>query len=267
MGFAVIMFVALMLMSVVMITAITYGVAKDSQTAPLKAKNIYADIKTGQAQTGLTIVNTCLDGSGRYTGGQNPGFHNLNLTVENNGSVVLNSTRVTVLYNTSYINFTVTSAGNVWTPLTNASLVVSNIYLDPNIPPPGPELRLLVAAENGISTIAPTVPRNFTGSTNSLNNSFMFSWNASYDADGIAYYRLYDIASQGNTGQCPPQPYVIGQISGRLSNSSFGYDSLCPEGHCNTDWFYLTAVDNLGNEGIQSRTIKCIPAQSNPCTW
>ncbi len=280
MGFSVIMLGVLLAAGLVMASVVTYGVAKDSQTAPLKAKNIYAGIKTDQAQTALTIVNTCLSPAGggdRYTKGQGTetlsGPYTLYLTVRNNGSIVLNATKATVLFNRSYSSTTYVTSGNVWTPLNNASMQVSNIYIaTPDTPAPGPEIRLLVDAENGVSVIAPTAPTNFTGSTNSQNNSFQFYWNASYAAAGIAYYNLYDINSESNTGKCPPQPYVIQQITGDINNQVFNYSSLCPVNNggnpvCNADWFYLTAVDNLGNEGIQSRTIKCNPSANNPCKW
>jgi len=254
MGYAIIIFVVLLAASVVIGTAVMYGVAKDSQTAPLKARNTYAGIKTGQAQTGLTIVNTCLIGSGGYVNPQNaPGFNNLNLTVKNNGSIVLNSTKVTVLYNASYISFTVTSAGNVWTPLTNASLVVSNIYLDPNNPSPGgPELRLLVAEENGISAIAPTTPTNFKV-FNVGNKTDIFTWNASNDDKGINYYLIYWLSSVPT--QCPwqIQPSLTIIVPGNQTSMSAVID--CQP--CPTRFFFMTAVDLDGNMAIQSKTVRC----------
>ncbi len=267
MGYAVIMFVALMIMSVVMITAVTYGIAKDSQVAPLKAENAYADIKTKQAQTGLTIVNTCLNGSGEYTNpdpGVNPGLQNLYLTVLNNGSIVLNSTKATVLYNASYINFTVTSAGNVWTPLTNASLMVSNIYLDPGLSPGslGPKLRLLVSAENGVSAIAPTTPTNFSV-INIANKTDVFYWNSSEDQMGISQYIIYNFLSNNAPSQCPwPTPDNIIVVSGNQTNLTAQVP--CPQ-PCNKRYFFMTALDFGGNMAIQSRYVRCNGQSPGPC--
>lgn len=256
MGYGVIIFVILLAAVVVIAAVVTYGTAKDSQTASLKARNIYADIKTGQAQTGLTIVNTCLSGSGGYTSPPNaPGFHILNLTVKNNGSIVLNSTRGTVLYNTSYINFNVTSAGNVWTPLINASLVVSNIYLGPNIPPPtGPELRILVAAENGVSAIAPTSPTNFEV-FNVGNKTDIFTWNPSNDDKGIDYYLIYKFDNSAPS-QCPWEilPSLIIAVAGNQTSKTAVIDCGPP---CPARYFFMTAIDLDGNMAIQSRAVKC----------
>jgi hypothetical protein len=213
MGYAIIMFGVLLAAIVVMSTVVTYGIAKDSQTAPLKARNIYAGIKTEQAQTGLTIVNTCLSGSDRYTIGQGSntisGPYILYLNVSNNGSIVLNSTKATVIYNNSFTTFT--TSGNVWTPMKNATMQVSNVYIpSPNSPAPGTALRLLVAAENGVSAIAPTTITNFTVySAGSNNNTDVFTWDPSQDQKGIYQYIVYGFLNSPPS-QCPwdTTPYL-----------------------------------------------------------
>lgn len=268
MGYAVIMFVALMIMSVVMITAVTYGIAKDSQIAPLKAKNDYAERETGKAQTGLTIVDTCLGNSGRYlkgSGSENPsGPHTLYLTVRNNGSTVLNSTKATVLYNNSYRNFTATS-GNVWAPLKNASMQVPDIYIPTPDNAPNPAIRLLVATENGITAIAPTSPANFTGRSVKANTSFEFTWEPSTDDTGIAYYTLHSITS-APTALCPPEIDAAQIIPGNSSASSMSEQYACG-GNCQNTYFFLTAVDMDGNMGVPSRTVKCAPSQGGECSY
>ncbi len=263
MGYALIMFGVLLIMSVVMVTAVDYGIAKDSQVAPLKAENIYAERETGKAQTGLTIVDTCLGNSGRYlkgSGNENPsGPHTLYLTVRNNGSIVLNSTKATVLYNNSYRSFTVTS-GNVWTPLTNASMQVSNIYIPtPGSPDPYVELRLLVAAENGISAIAPTSPTNFNIYYDSGSDQYTFSWNASKDDTGIGYYLIYEFDTTAPTS-CPINPTQILWIAGK--QNSLSSNIPCPR-PCKTRFFFITTVDLGGNMAIQSRTLRCTGASGN----
>ncbi len=261
MGFAFIIFVALFAAALVIATAVMYGVAKDSQRAPLRALNDYAGIKTGQAQTGVTIVNTCLSLDNEYTDPQkSPGVHNLYLTVKNNRSTVLNSTKVTVLYNASYINFTVNSAGNVWAPLANTTLQVSNLYLDPNTPPPGPLLRLLVSAENGVVAIAPTTPTNFSYTFfDKTTGTYSFVWNASIDNMGIAYYLIYGFQT-APTGPCPITPDTTQRVNGNQTNITFIY---CQS--CSTTFFFMTAVDYGGNMAIQSRTFRCT-GSSGHCT-
>jgi archaellum component FlaF (FlaF/FlaG flagellin family) len=312
MGFAVVMFGILLVMSVVMVTAITYGVAKDSQIAPLKAENIYAERETGKAQTGLTIVNTCLSYPDRYINASGAtlisGPHTLNLVVKNNRSTVLKPNISTVLFNASYTNFTVagindtwasggnlgiggfrcdeweeeegceeydvtrgfcyqdTDAGehnpnygiaiNVWPPLTYVCMKAPNVFIPtPDSPAPGVPLRLAVLAENGVSTIAPTSPTNFNGIYVNGTYNYTLSWDPSYDADGIAYYRLYGINGSQYIGTCTYyQNYSV--IPGSRT-------TLTIRGS-NPEWFYVTAVDTLQNEGIQSRTIKCT---NSGCTY
>lgn len=286
MGYTVAMFAILLLTSAVIITAANYGIAKDSQVTPLQAENIYAGRETGKAQTGLTIVTACLgpeESSKRYLSGQGSssisGPHTLSLFVRNNGSTILKPSISTVLYNTSYVNFTVTNWDKddsdkkwdsptqydlghvcrdedednggltVWTPLSYICMKVSNIYIPtPDSPAPGTELRLLVTAENGVSTIAPTSPINFTGRYSS--NNYIFSWNASYDEDGIAYYRIYGLKNNGDLGDCHHYD-TFQEIPGNATTASV------PCSSCSDQWFYITAVDKLQNEGVQSRTLKC----------
>lgn len=308
MGYAIVMFGVLLVMSLVVVTAYNYGIAKESQIAPLKAVNIYAERETGKVQTGLTIYSTCLSGTSRYVDARgtvsDTGPHMLYLIVRNNGSIVLNPNNATVLYNASYINFTAYRDDNydehwhweehwhwdeywedfwedlcgddddeedriffrAWAPLTYACMKASNIYIYNDIPPEGPKLRLLVTAENGISTIAPTSPTNFTGFRTPGNETYSFRWNASYDEDGIAYYRLYAIESGGDTGECPPETYAINEIPGNTNSLTFDY-TIAPGGNPNTDYFFITAVDTLQNEGVQSRTLKCQPAPNKQCEY
>ncbi|MFH1322982.1 MAG: hypothetical protein ABIH80_04000, partial [Methanobacteriota archaeon] len=124
----------------------------------------------------------------------------------------------------------------------------------------------LVSAENGVSTIAPTSPINFTGMRSS--SWYNFRWNASYDEDGIAYYRLYGDRYSGGMGS---QNYcdnydIIAEIPGNRTYFN------CPDWLCGSgggggsqrDYFRLSAIDTLQNEGVQSRTIKC--DQLGACT-
>ncbi len=261
MGYAVIMFVVLLLLSVSIALSANYGMSKDSQEAPLLAENAYAEREGGKMQTGITIVNTCFSGSGLYTTGSGGyGPYTLNLTVKNNGSIVLNPNKSTIFYNTSYVSFNVIT-GQVWTPLTNSTMLAPNIFIyssDMNYP-----LRLEAVTNNGIKAIAPTSPSNFWGETNG-NESYSFGWTHSTDDDGIAYYLLYKSNSNGFSGQCPdPNLINITILPGNI-NSTF-YPSPCTP-PCPVASFFLTAVDNIGNMGIQSMTVYCWPQTTDkPC--
>ncbi len=265
MGYAFIIFGVLLASALVIATAVMYGVAKESRKAPLEALNDYAGIKTGQAHTEVTIASTCLpdfSGNDRYTSGQGSntlsGPYTLYLNVSNNGSIVLNSTKATVMYNNSFTNFTVTSS-DVWTPMINASMQVSNIYIPSlSLPDPGPQLRLSVAAENGISAIAPTTPTNFTIDYNG-NGVYTFSWNASFDNRGIAYYLIYRFDVNTPT-TCPNYPTQILSVSG--NQTSLTSSIPCPS-PCKTRFFFMTAVDFGGNMAIQSRTLRCSGSSGN----
>lgn len=261
MGYALTMFGVLLIMSVVMVTAANYGIAKDSQIAPLKAKNVYAEREMGKVQTGITIVNTCLSGGYRYVDPTSPagqyGPYTLNITVRNNGSIVLNPKNSTMFYNSSYVPFNVTT-GEVWTPLINSTILVQNIYIyssDANYP-----LRLMMATSNGVTTIAPTTPTNFSG-RNYGNTTFEFKWNSSQDDKGISYYLIYKFEGSAQD-TCPKTPDDIFWVAG--NQTSMTASIPCPQ-PCKTKYLYMVAVDVDGNMAIPSKTIKCPGQSNNPC--
>lgn len=255
MGYAVIMFGVLLILSVVMVTAVNYGILKDSQKAPFRAENAYADIKTGQAQTGITINDTCLSGqNGAYVGlSGGATYYTLWLTAGNNGSIVLNPNNSTVFFNSSYYSFNANTSvsssvpfGSVWSPLINLSIGVQNIYMS-NLQYP---YRLMMAASNGITTIAPTTPTNFSGTYSS--SSYNFTWDPSNDSTGIAYYILYNPPSNSR-GVCP-KTNIPSYIANATAKSA-------PCSSCNNLYFYVTAVNNVGNMGVQSVTLTCSVGQ------
>lgn len=264
MGYAFIIFVVLLASALVIATGAVYGVVKDSQKAPLRALNDYANIKTDQAQTGITIVNTCLSGNGAYvTTSNGAGPYTLWLTVKNNGSTVLNPYKSTVLYNSSYSSFSVTTGvgssvpfGQVWTPLNNTTMSVPNILIyNLNYP-----YRLMIAAPNGITAIAPTTPTNFSGQSDKSNTTYDFNWSASTDDKGIAYYLVYDLKQPGS---CPlSQLQYIFQIQGNATSSDLSYSYACPNPPCQNTYFFITAVDTEGNMGIPSVVLNCNPPTS-----
>lgn len=299
MGYTLTMFGVLLVMSVIMVTAVNYGIAKDSTVAPLRAENNYAERETGKAQTDIIINNTCLTPDTsfeRYTKASGSetlsGPYILHLTVKNNGSIILNPNNVTVLYNKSYSSSNVSNWKakqteieeicedfdngyfNSWPPKTYVCINALDIWIATpgdvghDDPQPNPEIMLLAAAENGISIIAPTTPTNFTGKRDSDNRSYVLNWNPSYDEDGIAYYRLYAI-DNNNRGKCPPDmssgDNSIKEIPGNITSSTYYYEVDCDG--CTTIHFYVKAVDNLGNEGVQTRTIRCQKSQDKPCDY
>ncbi len=258
MGYAIVMFGVLLVMSLVVVTAYNYGIAKDSEVAPLKAENIYAERETGKVQTGLTIVDTCLSGSSTYNAASSGyGPHTLYLTVRNNGSTVLNPYNSTIFYNTSYFPFTVTSGGNVWAPLINTSIEVAGIYIyssGGDYPP----LRLMMATSNGITAIAPTSPINFSGQSVKANSSYTFSWTSSTDDTGVANYFLYAVKTKPDS--CPPVNInAIRYIPGNYTSTSLDYEYACPDSSCPQMYFFIVAVDTEENMGVRSVTLNCNP--------
>jgi archaellum component FlaF (FlaF/FlaG flagellin family) len=263
MGYAVIMFVIILLMAVSIAMSANYGISKDSQKAPLLAENAYAEREGGKIQTGVTIVNTCLEGSSKYNGHSVGFIHTLNLTVRNIGSTVLNPYNSTIFYNLSYFPFIV-DTGKVWTPLENSTLKINDIYIgssDSNYP-----LRLMLATSYGITTISPTTPTNFSGRSDKGNTSYSFNWNSSTDDIGIAYYLLYSM--EGKPEICPPSGIKsISPIEGNATSSSLGYSIACPDPPCPKTFFFITAVDTEGNMGVRSVTLICNPPTTgNLCT-
>lgn len=157
MGYAVIMFGVLLVMSLVVATAYNYGIAKESQIAPLKAKNIYAERETEKAQTDLVVAATKINGTAIYTSvDKSPNLLNLHLTIKNNGSIVLNPNKYSILLNRSWIWINSTS-DNVTPPLLNSTTSSLNLSVTPSSAPMQ-SLSLLVVAGNGIKTITPTSP-------------------------------------------------------------------------------------------------------------
>lgn len=274
MGFALIMFVTLLLMSVVVISVTNYSIEKDSQITPLKSENVYASRETEKAQTVLTIVNTCLSGSGAYVDTTNgAGPYTLWLTVRNNGSTVLNPNNSTIFFNVSYSTFSVTTNvgssvlfGNVWSPLMNVSIRAPDVSIAPNIKiyDLNYPYRLMIAASNGVTAIPPTAPTGFFGKSIKANTTYTFNWTASTSNTGISYYIIWDTK---NPGTCPVSINNLFQIPGNQTSSNLGFDLTCPSPPCPNTYFFITAVDNLGNMGVPSQTINCNPPTSGQnCT-
>ncbi len=201
MGFAVIMFVVLLAAALVTATVVMYGVAKDSQTAPLKAENIYAEREAGKVQTDMVVVTTKINGTAKYTSvDKDPNLLNLHLTIKNNGSIVLDPRKYSVILNRSWVWINSTS-NNVTAPLTNSSTASLNLAVTPP-DKPMQSLSLLVTAENGVKVITPTSP-GITESNYSvdLNQSepekncwydLNLSWSPSYgEMWPISYYTIY----------------------------------------------------------------------------
>src|SRR3990170_1971636 len=152
MGYAFIMFVVLLLMSVVVIRVANYGIEKDSQIAPLKAENAYAEREGGKMQTDMVVLATKVNGTKKYTSASGLASDPLNLflTVKNNGSISLNPLKYSILLNSTWVWINSTSDNS--TPPMNYSNTSSwNLTEKP--------LRMTLAAENGVKVIVPTAPR------------------------------------------------------------------------------------------------------------
>jgi len=261
MGFAVIMFGVLLIMSVVMVTAVNYGIAKDSQTAPLKAKNTYADIKTGQAQTDMVVNAMKINGTAIYTSvTSSPNLLNLTLTIKNNGSIVLNPSQYSIILNGSWVWINSTS-NNVTPPLNNTVTSSLNLIVTPPSAPMQ-SLSLTVAAGNGIKIITPTSPiinkNNLSlyplpGDTNNW-WSLDMTWLPSYgEIWPIDHYTLYYMNTTNINDVIAKNNVTIAFTTNATRNYHIG--QAIPKGGSNPSFYiWLSATDTHGNEGPPSNT-------------
>lgn len=263
MGYAVIMFVALMIMSVVMITAVTYGIEKDSQVAPLKARNVYAERETGKAQTDLVVNATKINGTAIYTCVQGasctPNVLNLYLTIKNNGSIVLNPRQYSIILNRSWVWINSTS-NNVTPPLGNSSTSSLNLTVTPPTAPMN-FLSLLVSAGNGVKVITPTSPiinkNNISIYPYPLDQSNWWSLDITWlpslgEMWPIDHYTLYYMNTTNINEAIVKNNVTIGFTTDATRNYHLG--QAFPKGGNPSFYIWISATDTHGNEGLPSNT-------------
>ena len=261
MGYAVIMFVIMLLLAVSIALSSNYGISKYSQEAPLLAENVYADREGGKMQTDLVIVATKINGTATYTYPEHKGdlnTLNLYLTIKNNGSINLDPREYSILLNRSWVWLNKTS-NNLTTPLNYSDTSSLNLSVtSPSMPMS--TLSLVVTTSNGVRIITPTSPimldDNATVFDISANGSWWdakITWIPSYgEMWPISYYTVYwtnssvpsDIIDKNNfniaTRTSDSTNYIIGQFF--------------PKGGTPVIYLFVTATDTHGNEGPPSNT-------------
>ena len=273
MGYALIMFAVLLLMSVVVITVSSYGIAKDSQVAPLKAEDVYAEREAGKAQTDFAVVATKINGTAIYTYPDAAGLPitlNLHLTIKNNGSIVLDPRKYSILLNRSWVWINSTS-NNVSTPLENSSTYSKDLIATP-ASKPMKSLSLIVTSENGIKIITPTAPiineSSYSLDVSKTDNCYYnltLSWSPSFaEIWPLSHYTIY--FTDDATDIIDKNYARIGLTTG--PNTNFVAENAfrkpgggnCAGGPGNSSvYVWVSATDIHGNQGPPSNTCVTTP--------
>ncbi len=270
MGYAVIMFSIMLLMAIAISLSANYGMSKDSEEAPLLAQNAYADREGGKGQTDIVVVATKINGTATYTSTDNnlPNLLNLFLSIKNNGSVILNPYKYSIILNRSWVWINSTS-NNVTSPLDTSNTSSNNLTVTPKDAPMG-SISLLVSTGNGINVITPTSPiinyleisGNKTGSDQNCWKDANISWLSSYgEMWPIVNYTVY--YTDDPNEQLTKNNYNISFNTGSDMNMFIGrafrstaQGQACSELEQGNSTFYIwiTARDAHGNEGPPSNT-------------
>ncbi len=272
MGYAFIIFGVLMMMSLVAIMVVTYGVEKDSQVAPLKAENIYAEREAGKGQTDLVVASTKINGTATYTSTQDslPNVFNLHLNIKNNGSIVLDPRKYSIILNSSWVWMNSTS-NNVTSPLSSSNISSFNLTATPKYSPMN-SLSLLVTAGNGVKIITPTSPMinylditgNQSGADKNCWKDANISWlQSSGEMWPVVNYTVY--YTDDPNEQLSKNNYNISFTTGSDTDMFIGraFRSTSQGNECSnltignsTFYIWITAKDSHGNEGPPSNTCK-----------
>ncbi len=266
MGYAVIMFVILVLMAVSIALSANYGVSKDSQEAPQVAENAYAEREGGKVQTDFVVEATKINGTAIYTSVESsPNLLNLHLIIRNNGSIILDPRKYSVILNRTWVPISSTS-NNATLPLSNSSTSSLNLQVTPSVAPMG-ALSLLVTAENGVKIITPASPVIYyldvlkNDSDPTCYRDANISWSPSYgEIWPIDRYTVYytddpnEVISKNN--------YEISFTTSSETNKYIGKAFKAPAQSCAGDpgnssiYVWVSATDIHGNQGPPSNTCK-----------
>ncbi len=260
MGYAVIMFVMLLLMSVGIALSVNYGISKDAREAPLLAGNAYMEREGGKAQTDMVVEATKVNGTMYYTDTDTANGSetiNLYLTVKNNGSINLNPLKYSIILNGTWVWINSTTKNTTY-PLekTNTSSLV--LTQKPR--------NLTLTAENGVKIIIPSAPKitgmdlkvNTTGTTNCYYD-LNLTWESSVGkmwpiTHYTVYYTFADVTTKNDNVTIaltlgPATNFFIGEAIRRTSQGQ------CDEQPGESQVFvWITASDTHGNEGVPSNT-------------
>ena len=120
MGFSTSAAVVIFAASMMYMASIFYPLASMSYHRVLEAKKNLNDIQYEKLNTRIAITGTQMTGS------------DLNLTVYNNGSSTLNSSRLNVVYNGSLKSFTASKSG-VWAPRSSLNITINNVAINSRV--------------------------------------------------------------------------------------------------------------------------------------
>ncbi len=258
MGYAIIMFVVLLLMSVVVIRVANYGIEKEARLAPMKAENAYAEREAGKAQTDLVINSTKINGTAKYTypdGSGSPNFINFYLTIKNNGSIVLDPREYSIILNRSWIWVNQTS-NNLTFPLDDSRTSSLNLSITPPLKPMG-MLSLTVTSGNGVKIITPTSPLLDEDHLDVTANGSWWDVNISWDPSygemwPINYYTVYWMNSSVMGDIVDKNQFNIAFRT--YNNTNYFIGQAFPKGGVPFFYIWVTATDAHGNEGPPSNT-------------
>ncbi len=259
------------MMSLVAIMVTDYGIEKDSQVAPLKAKNEYAEREAGRSQTDLVVVATKINGTAIYTSvDQNPNLLNLHLTVKNNGSIVLDPREYSIILNRTWMPISSTS-NNVTPPLNKSNTSSLNLTVTPESKPMQ-SISLLINSGNGVKIITPTSPIiNETQLDVQVNNTqpeqgcwfdLNISWAPSFgEMWPISHYTLYYMTDDTPAARVDKNDVDIAFTTSSTTNFFIGRAFRTSKvGQCGSQtgnqsvFMWVSATDVHGNEGPPSNT-------------
>lgn len=276
MGFAIIMFVVLLLLSVVAINVANYGVDKDSRIAPLKAENAYVEGEAGRVerergllqeemgmlrgeegggQTDFVVEELKVNGTMFYSSvvTTNPQEIHLHLTIKNNGSIVLNPLKYSILLNKEWVWINSASDNSTY-PLMNSTTHSLNLTQKP--------INLTLASENGVKISVPSPPI-FTildASPNTTDNCWRnlnVSWNKpALSQWPINKYALYYTWADNIDKNDAEVAFSVGSANSIFIGNAFRKVG----GNCgstnisNSVYVWMTAFDTHGNQGVPSGT-------------
>ncbi len=255
MGYAVIMFVIMLLLAVSIALSSNYGISKDSQEAPLLAENAYAERGAGKAQTDFVVEALKVNGTMYYSSvvTNSPQTIHLHLTIKNNGSIVLSPLKYSILLNKTWVWINSTS-DNSTPPLTNSTIHSLNLTQKP--------LNLTLSVENGVKITIPSPPRftSLSASPNTSDNCWRdltLAWNKPVVSQWpIDHYALYYTWSDNIDKNDVDVAFTTGASSTAFIGSAFKkVGGNCGSNNAtNSLYVWMTAFDTHGNEGVPSGT-------------
>ncbi len=255
MGYAVIMFLILLLMSVSIALSANYGISKDSQKAPLLAENAYADREAGKAQTDFVVEFTKVNGTMYYSSvvTNSPQTIHLHLTIRNNGSVVLTPLKYSILLNNTWVWIN-SAYDNSTYPLTNSTTHSLDLTQKP--------LNLTIASENGVKITVPSPPifTKLSSSPNKTDNCWRnldVEWKTPAVSQwAIDHYALYYTWADNIDKNDIDIAFTIGANNSAFIGNAFRkVGGNCGDNNAsNSVYVWITAFDTHGNQGVPSGT-------------